>query len=147
MTSWRRRILARTSLCWLAPGGRWGCDGRRPCCCARPGPVVTTDNNYRSGVFCEIWNAISNRSQSNSAEETEHTGKKILCGMLSFFDGLLKRPLVGLRNHMRWTPPFSSPSSSREGCSRHWSEKKNVALILKLLIKSNYFLTGVLFLP
>lgn len=56
---------------------------------------------------------------SNSIGKTRLTGKKILCGPFSFLDGILKRPLDGFRNHMRWTPPFSSPSSNREGWSGH----------------------------
>lgn len=56
----------------------------------------------------------------NSIDETRLTGKKILCGPFSCLDEFLKRPLAGFKNHMRWTPPFSSPSSNREGWSGHW---------------------------
>lgn len=95
-----------------------------------------TDNNNCSSVVCEIGASSASACHrcysvyysglhepeielSNSIDKTKLTGKKILCGPFSLLDGFLKRPLDGFMNHMRWTPPFSSPSSSREGCSGH----------------------------
>ncbi len=136
MMSWWRWCWAQTSLCWSVPGGCWGCDGGRPCCCVHRGPVVTVDDNKCLNVVCKIGLQVfviaatlfttgglhdtflwKNQRLNSVIKQAKLTGKKILCGPFSLLDRFLKRPLDGFRNHMRWTPPFSSPSSSREGCS------------------------------
>lgn len=117
MRSWWLWCLARTSLCWWAPGECRGCVGSWPCCRVHPGPVIKGQqqpHDRKQKVFVLCLRLI------DGSHETELTGKKILCGLLSFSDDFLKSPLDGFRNHMRWTPPFSSPSSSREGCSGRW---------------------------
>jgi len=58
----------------------------------------------------------------------ELTGKKILRRPFSLLVRLLKRPLDGFRNHMTWTPPLSSPSSSREGRSGHLGGENHIDL-------------------
>lgn len=114
MRSWWRWCRVQTSLWWLVPGGCWGCDGRRLCCYVLQGPIENVGDN----IFCPTTSNLVYWMQ-----KLKPTGKKILCGPLSFFDGFLKRPLDGFRNRIRWTPPFSSPSSSRGGCSGHLEEK------------------------
>lgn len=51
------------------------------------------------------------------AQTKTPTEKSILRGPFSFLDAFLKRPLDTFRNHIKWTPPLSSPRSSSGGRS------------------------------
>lgn len=78
--------------------------------------------NWRELIIAAALFTAAGRIRPISVSQNDKvklTGKKILCRPFSLLGGVLKRPLDGLRNHMRWTPPLSSPRSNREGCSGH----------------------------